>query len=59
MTLRPLALIVPGAAFTGTVVRFTSYLRLPLDASSRTQLEMRPHPGAKTIRLGRSRCPHR
>lgn len=59
MTLRPLANIVPGAPFTGTVVRFTSYRHLPLDASSRTQLELRLHPGAKVIKLGRSRCPHR
>lgn len=59
MTVRPLALIVPGASFTGTVVRFTSYRHLPLDASSRAQLKMRPHPGAKLIKLGRSRCPHR
>ncbi len=58
MTLRALADIVPGAPFTGTVVRFTSYRRLSRDASSRT-LEMRPHPAAKVITLGRSRCPHR
>ncbi len=56
MTLRPLANLVPGAPFTGTVVRFTSYRHLPLDASSRTQLEMRPHPTATIIKLGRSRC---
>jgi hypothetical protein len=59
MTLRPLALTIPGAAFTGTVVRVTSYRHLPLDASSPAQLKMRPHPGAKIIQLGRSRCPHR
>jgi hypothetical protein len=59
MTLRPLANIVTGAPFTGSIVRFTSYRRLPLDPASRTRLEMRPHPGAKTIQLGRSRCPHR
>jgi hypothetical protein len=59
MTLQPLALIGPGAHFTGTVVHFTSYRHLPLDASSRAQLEMRPHPGAKRIKLGRRFCPHR
>jgi hypothetical protein len=59
MTLQPLALIGPGAHFTGTVVHFTSYRHLPLDASSRAQLEMRPHPGAKRINLGRRFCPHR
>lgn len=58
MTLRALSNFVPGAPFTGTVVRFTSYRHLPRDASSRT-LKMRPHPGAKVITLGRSRCPHR
>jgi hypothetical protein len=59
MTLRPLALIAPRAAFTGTVVRFTSHRHLPLNASSRAQMEMRPHPGAKRINLGRRFCPHR
>jgi hypothetical protein len=59
MTLRPLANIVPGAPFTGTVVRFTSYRHLPLDGPSLAQLQMRPHPGAKITELGRSRCPHR
>jgi hypothetical protein len=59
MTLRPLANIVPGAPFTGTVVRFLYHRHLPLDASSRAQLEMRPHPGAKVVNLGRSRCPRR
>ncbi len=44
--------------FTGTIVRFLSHRNLPLDASSRAQLRMRPHPGAKIIDLGRSRCPH-
>jgi len=58
MTLRPLALIRPGARFTGTIVRFTSHRLLPLNASSRAQLEMRPHPGAKRINLGRRFCPH-
>ncbi len=59
MTLRPLANIVPGAPFTGTVVRVLYQRHLPLDASSRARLEMRPHPAAKVINLGRSRCPHR
>jgi hypothetical protein len=59
MTLRPVATIVPGAPFTGTIVRFTSYRLLPLDAASHAQLKMRPHAGAKTVQLGRSRCPHR
>jgi hypothetical protein len=59
ITLRPLALIRPGATFTGTIVRFTSHHHLPLNASSRAQLKMRPHPGAKRIDLGRSFCTHR
>jgi hypothetical protein len=58
MTLRPVANIVPGAQFTGSVVRFLVHQQRPLDGSSRAQLEMRPHPGAKVIHLGRSRCPH-
>ena len=59
LMLRPLANIVAGAPFTGTIVRFSYHRRLPLDASSRAQLEMRPHPGARIVNLGRSRCPSR
>jgi hypothetical protein len=59
MTVRPLALIARGARFTGTVVRFLSYRRLPIDASSRAQLDMAPHSEARLIELGRSRCPQR
>jgi hypothetical protein len=59
MTVRPLALIAPRATFTGTIVHITSHRHVPLNASSRAQLNMRSHRGAKRIELGRARCPDR
>jgi hypothetical protein len=43
--------------FTGTVVRFVAHDRGPLDTIARATLMMRPHPDARVVDLGRSRCP--